>query len=242
MFVETPPAPAGLNAAVRSLFGRLSAEPAPEPVAAVAPRKRRRSGRPAAATGRRSASSTSTPASTPSASPRRGRARRLPHRRRPRAVGRSTPRSASSRRRSPGCGGPCSTYGEALKAIEVYGADPEVRKAAADALRRAPERLRTAAPVPHEPKARRSPWLTSRCIRRRDTSRRPSPPGLGAPRGDHRAALAARRADVGGAGAPRRSCSSRPWSRSSTRRSHEGVGGGSGDTRSPQRRACRRSG
>ncbi len=40
-------------------------------------------------------------------------------------------------------------YGEALKAIAVYGADARTRKTAAVALRRAPERLRTAPPVPH---------------------------------------------------------------------------------------------
>jgi hypothetical protein len=40
-------------------------------------------------------------------------------------------------------------YGEALKEIEVYGRDPSVRSTAAAALRRAPERLRAPAPVPH---------------------------------------------------------------------------------------------
>jgi hypothetical protein len=39
-------------------------------------------------------------------------------------------------------------YGEALKAIRVYGPDEETREAAAAALSRAPERLRAAAPVP----------------------------------------------------------------------------------------------
>ena len=39
-------------------------------------------------------------------------------------------------------------YGEALKAIQVYGPDEETRVAAKAALRRAPERLRAAAPVP----------------------------------------------------------------------------------------------
>jgi hypothetical protein len=39
-------------------------------------------------------------------------------------------------------------YGEALKEIEVYGSDPSVRSTAAAALRRAPERLRSPAPVP----------------------------------------------------------------------------------------------
>jgi hypothetical protein len=39
-------------------------------------------------------------------------------------------------------------YGEALKAIAVYGADARTRKTAAVALRRAPERLRTALPAP----------------------------------------------------------------------------------------------
>jgi hypothetical protein len=40
-------------------------------------------------------------------------------------------------------------YGEALKEIEVYGADPTARTTAAAALRRTPERLSAAAPVPH---------------------------------------------------------------------------------------------
>jgi hypothetical protein len=40
-------------------------------------------------------------------------------------------------------------YGEALKEIEVYGSDPSARGTAAAALRRAPERLRAAPPVPH---------------------------------------------------------------------------------------------
>jgi hypothetical protein len=40
-------------------------------------------------------------------------------------------------------------YGEALKEIEVYGVDPTARSTAAAALRRAPERLNAAAPVPH---------------------------------------------------------------------------------------------
>jgi len=40
-------------------------------------------------------------------------------------------------------------YGEALKEIEVYGGDPSARSTAAAALRRAPERLRAPAPVPH---------------------------------------------------------------------------------------------
>jgi hypothetical protein len=39
-------------------------------------------------------------------------------------------------------------YGEALKEIEVYGGCAETRKTAAKALRRAPERLRAAPPVP----------------------------------------------------------------------------------------------
>lgn len=39
-------------------------------------------------------------------------------------------------------------YGEALKEIEVYGGCAESRKTAAKALRRAPERLRAAPPVP----------------------------------------------------------------------------------------------
>jgi hypothetical protein len=39
-------------------------------------------------------------------------------------------------------------YGEALKAIAVYGADARTRRTAAVALRRAPERLRAAPPVP----------------------------------------------------------------------------------------------
>jgi hypothetical protein len=40
-------------------------------------------------------------------------------------------------------------YGEALKEIEVYGGCAEARKTAAKALRRAPERLTSAPPVPH---------------------------------------------------------------------------------------------
>ena len=40
-------------------------------------------------------------------------------------------------------------YGEALKEIEVYGGCAEARKTAAKALRRAPERLTAAPPVPH---------------------------------------------------------------------------------------------
>lgn len=44
-------------------------------------------------------------------------------------------------------------YGEALKAIRVYGPDEETREAAAMALRRAPERLRAAAPVPRAERA-----------------------------------------------------------------------------------------
>lgn len=40
-------------------------------------------------------------------------------------------------------------YGEALKEIEVYGADPAARSTAAAALKRAPERLGTPRPVPH---------------------------------------------------------------------------------------------
>jgi hypothetical protein len=41
------------------------------------------------------------------------------------------------------------TYGEALKSIEVYGRCAEARGTAARALRRAPERLHAAPPVPH---------------------------------------------------------------------------------------------
>jgi len=154
VFVETPPAPAGLNAAVRSLFGRLSAEPAPEPVAAVMPRKlppvweTRRGNRP-------SLSEFDVDAGVdPEPSPA------------PRAAAQAAARIVGGTGRSPLDAAlevfeaeiarlrrTVLTYGEALKAIEVYGADPEVRKAAADALRRAPERLRTAEPVPHEPKA-----------------------------------------------------------------------------------------
>jgi hypothetical protein len=48
-------------------------------------------------------------------------------------------------------------YGEALKAIRVYGPDEETREAAAAALDRAPERLRTAAPVPHADRAAAGP-------------------------------------------------------------------------------------
>lgn len=44
-------------------------------------------------------------------------------------------------------------YGEALKAIRVYGPDEETREAAATALSRAPERLRAAAPVPQADRA-----------------------------------------------------------------------------------------
>jgi hypothetical protein len=40
------------------------------------------------------------------------------------------------------------TYGEALKSIQVYGTDEEARSTAATALRRAPERLGAAPPVP----------------------------------------------------------------------------------------------
>ena len=40
-------------------------------------------------------------------------------------------------------------YGEALKEIEVYGGCAEARRTAAKALRRAPERLTAAPPVPH---------------------------------------------------------------------------------------------
>ena len=39
-------------------------------------------------------------------------------------------------------------YGEALKEIEVYGVDPTARSTAAAALRRSPERLKAAGPVP----------------------------------------------------------------------------------------------
>lgn len=41
------------------------------------------------------------------------------------------------------------TYGEALKALQVYGPDEETRRTAAAALHLAPERLRVAPPVPH---------------------------------------------------------------------------------------------
>jgi len=40
-------------------------------------------------------------------------------------------------------------YGEALKEIEVYGVDPMARSTAAAALKRAPERLGAPRPVPH---------------------------------------------------------------------------------------------
>jgi hypothetical protein len=139
-------APAGLNAAVRSLFARLSSG------AAEAPARPARSVRAVWETdhGRRPLDRDTDPeeAEPDEAGTRRTQAHaafRIVQGAEQAAVDAAigvVEAEVTRLRRT------VLAYGEALKAIQVYGPDEETRKTAAAALRRAPERLRAAPPVP----------------------------------------------------------------------------------------------
>ena len=127
----------GLNGAVPPLLARIATsrrQPAD-------PRRlgdRRRAAKPALATAPRRPRPPAAPTPTPPITRSRAGDRR-----------RSTRRSAVVEAEVSRLRGTVLAYGEALKEIEVYGSDPSARGTAAAALRRAPERLRAAPPVPH---------------------------------------------------------------------------------------------
>jgi hypothetical protein len=148
-----PQAPAGLNAAVRSLFARLSTGAPEGPVPAIRRLPAVWETDPGRRPLRRAADDPEEADADPRASARRAHAHAAfrtveggEQAALDAALGVVEAEVARLRQA-------VLVYGEALKAIRVYGPDEETREAAAAALSRAPERLRAAAPVPQADRA-----------------------------------------------------------------------------------------